>query len=103
MEIVISLETDSEELGSKVKDWSSLWWPDWDEAGVEQCLTATLDDKVVGFITISGDNKCIAIEVHPDFQGKGIARRLCNESGCYRPEYNTNKDFWRAINNNATV
>ncbi len=75
----------------------SLWWDDLDEAGVNSAYVAYLDGELVGFQTVNADGRCVAIEVLDEYQGKGVARALIEESGCYRPERNENPDFWGAI------
>lgn len=77
--------------------WSNLWWSDLEEAGVENLYVASINCNIVGFMTVSIDNECVAIEVHPEFQGKGIARKLIEESECYKPERNENPEFWAAV------
>jgi GNAT superfamily N-acetyltransferase len=79
----------------QVEPWSDLWWADFEEAGVVKCYLAFDDtDKVVGFQTTNADNLCVAIEVHPDFRGKGIAAAIIDESNCYRAEDNRSPIFW---------
>lgn len=70
--------------------WSDLWWEDLEEAGIEDVYVCFEGNQAVGFQTVSIDNECVAIEVHPDFQGQGITRLLIEESNCTKPERNEN-------------
>ena len=86
------------EYSKQIKAWScGLWWEDFEEAAISRCLVAIEGDIPVAFQTINGDGRCVAIEVHPDYQGQGIASALVEESGCYRPERNENSEFWAAM------
>lgn len=71
-----------------------LWYGDLEEAGIDRVYFAFDDDEVVGFQTINSDGFCVAIETFESHQGRGIARALIEESGCYRPERNENREFW---------
>lgn len=82
---------------STIREWSALWWGDFEEAGIERCYVAFDGDVPVGFQTVDGDGLCTAIEVHPDYQGKGVALALIEESGCYRPDRNENPRFWEKM------
>lgn len=83
---------------SAISQWSiGLWWGDFEEAGIERCYVAFDGDTPIGFQTVDGDGLCTAIEVHPDYQGKGIAAMLIEESGCYRPDQNENPEFWATM------
>ena len=73
---------------------SGLWWPDFEEAGIERCFIAWVGDDVAGFITIDGDGLCTAIEVKTKFQGRGVARSLVEESNCWKPADDQNPEFW---------
>lgn len=77
--------------------WAQLWWADLEEAGVTFCYLAFDKDKVVAFQTVSENNRCVAIEVHPDYRGQRISNLLIEESECFRPEANENKNFWAAM------
>jgi GNAT superfamily N-acetyltransferase len=82
----------------EIDKWScGLWWADFDEAGINICYVALQGDRPVGFQTINHDGFCIAIEVDAEFQGKGIASMLVEESGCWRPDRNENPGFWTAM------
>lgn len=83
---------------SEIDSWScGLWWGDFEEAGIRRCYIAFDGDRPVGFQTVSGDGLCVAIEVHPEYQGQGIASALVEESNCWRPERNECPGFWAAI------
>lgn len=87
-----------EEYASQIESWScGLWWGDFDEAGIERCYIAFDGDTPVGFQTINSDGYCVAIEVKADYQGRGIASSLVEESGCYRPDRDENPEFWAAM------
>lgn len=89
------------------KDWQlddeqlnenfSLWYPDLEEAGIKNVWIAEINGKMVGFLTGNIDNRCVAVEVLPEYQGLGIATQLVEASGCYRPESDDNPDFWKKI------
>jgi GNAT superfamily N-acetyltransferase len=72
----------------------SLWWGEFDEAGIESCWVALDSDRVVGFQSINADGHCVAIEVLPELQGQGIATALVQYTGCDRPERNECPEFW---------
>lgn len=75
-----------------------LWWADFEEAGVIECYVAfNDDDNVLGFLTVNGDNQCIAIEVAEDCRGNGIAFALLETADCYEPERNENPEFWAKV------
>jgi GNAT superfamily N-acetyltransferase len=84
----------SNDYNDQIASWSSLWYEDLEEAGVDQVWVAFVDGEAVGFQTVNGDGRCVAIEVHADFQGKGIAAALVEASGAWKPEYNSHKEFW---------
>jgi GNAT superfamily N-acetyltransferase len=85
------------ELANFDLSWSSLWWDELEEAGVEFCYFAFDGDELVGFQSISGDHLCVAIEVRDDYQGKGIGKALVEESNCWKPERNECPDFWEKM------
>ena len=70
----------------------SLWYDDLEEAGVQLLYVAYNGDKIIGFQTVNGDNRCVAIESIE--QGKGIGFALVAASGCYKPEKNECPEFW---------
>ena len=75
-----------------------LWWSDFEEAGIEALFVAFDDnDSPIGFQTVDRDGLCVAIEVSEKYQGKGIARMLVEESGCWRPADNQCPDFWEKM------
>lgn len=75
-----------------------LWWSDFEEAGVDRLwLAEDNDGDVVGFMTVDCDGLCIAIEVVESAQGKGVARALVEESGCWRPADDQNPEFWEKM------
>ena len=74
-----------------------LWFGDFDIAGIDRCYFAFDGDNVAGFQTVDLDGKCTAIEVFGEYQGKGVATLLIEESGCYRPDRNENQEFWAAM------
>ena len=87
-----------EEYAAEINKWSiGLWFDDFEEAGIEKCYIAFDGDDAVGFQTIDADGCCTAIEVKCDYQRKGIAAALIEESGCYRPDRNENPEFWSVI------
>jgi GNAT superfamily N-acetyltransferase len=86
-------QLDDEELNDKF----SLWYSDLEEAGIKNVFIAEIDGKTVGFLTGNIDNRCVAVEVLPEYQGLGIATQLVEASGCYRPERNGNHDFWEKM------
>jgi GNAT superfamily N-acetyltransferase len=91
-------EYSQDEINNKWFDWScGLWFDDFEEAGIDRCYIATVDDVVVGFQTVSGDGLCVAIEVHPDYQEQGIASALVEESNCWKPERNECPEFWASM------
>ena len=94
-QIIEISEDDSliEELENKS---SGLFFPFFEEAGIERCFVAFSGDIAVGFQTVDVDDLCIAIEVFESWMGKGVSRALIQESGCNRPERNENPDFWEA-------
>jgi GNAT superfamily N-acetyltransferase len=98
MDIEIYTITENSQYSAIIDKWScGLWWNNFEEAGIEFCFVAYHNDMPIGFQTINSDNRCIAIEVHPDYQGRGIASKLIQESGCYIPDRNENKEFWERI------
>lgn len=97
MEIVqISQNT---EYAAQINEWScGLWYPDFEEAGVEKCFVVLEDNgQPIAYQTVSPDYLCVAIEVAPDYQEKGIAWALIEESNCWKPERNECPEFWEAI------
>lgn len=86
-----------DEYATEIDKWSSLWWSDFEEAEIERCYIAFDSDFPVAFQTVNQDGLCVAIEVKPEYQGKGIAGRLVDESGCYRPERDEFPEFWAAM------
>jgi putative acetyltransferase len=66
----------------EIDDWSS-WYKDidkWARRIHEQYfIVAKLDDKVVGFSSLSTDGYLDFMFVHKDFQGKGIAKALLTD------------------------
>jgi len=72
----------------------TLWWDDFEEAGIESVYVAYIDEKIVGFQAINTDGLCGAIEVLTEYQGMGVARNLIEESGCFQPAENYNPEFW---------
>lgn len=89
--------TKAEEINDSELAWSSLWWSDLEEAGIESVFFALDGDRVIGFQTLNIDGKCVAIEVDAEYQGRGVATALVEFSGGYRPESNENPEFWEAI------
>jgi GNAT superfamily N-acetyltransferase len=90
---------DFEGCSKSISDWANLWYEDLEEAGVEHCFVAFDEDTPIAFQTVNLDGFCVAIEVHSDYQGKGIALELIKESGANKPERNENTEFWESINN----
>jgi putative acetyltransferase len=66
----------------EVDDWSS-WSRDvekWEEEVVEQYFVLyEIEDKIVGFSSITKDGYLDFMFTHKDFQGKGIAKRMLTE------------------------
>jgi GNAT superfamily N-acetyltransferase len=95
---------DVETVAKEIEKWSmGLWYgstiEDMEDAGIDKIFLAyNDDDNIIGFQTVSGDGLCIAIEVHPDWRGKGVATAIIDESYCYRPERNENEHFWEKMN-----
>jgi len=84
-------EVPSESLDSKF----SLWWSEFEEAGIERVwLAEDSQGDVVGFLTANADGLCVAVEVIPSAQGQGVARSLVEESNCWRPDRDENPEFW---------
>jgi GNAT superfamily N-acetyltransferase len=82
-------------MSSDINNWSNgLWYDDLEEAGVCETILVWDGDDIVAYQTISGDRLCVAIEVKEEYQGKGLARLMVEESGCYEPERNENPEFW---------
>jgi GNAT superfamily N-acetyltransferase len=71
-----------------------LWYEDFEEAGIEWVAVAIEDGEVIGFQSINGDGRCVAIEVLPEYQGQGVATALVEYTGCTKPEQNENPEFW---------
>jgi GNAT superfamily N-acetyltransferase len=98
MEIEIyrySNEDIDDEMKEDIESWSNcLWYNDLDQAGVELTILAWDDNDIIGYQTVNSCHDTVAIEVHPDYQGKGIARLMIEESLSYRPDRNENPDFW---------
>jgi GNAT superfamily N-acetyltransferase len=105
---VYTLSRDSknfDKYSEQLNSWSiGLWFPDFEESNAERCYlvfdeseNSEDQDFPVGFQTINGDGNCVAIEVHPDHQGKGLALRLIEESGCYEPDRDENPEFWATV------
>lgn len=90
------IEQDSE-VATQINSWSALWWPDFEEAGIDRCYVAFDGDFSIGFQTVDRDGLCTAIEVHPKYQGQGIATALVEESNCWKPDRNENPEFWAAM------
>jgi GNAT superfamily N-acetyltransferase len=87
-----------EEYAEQINSWScGLWWGDFEEAGIERCYVAFDGDEPVGFQSVNGDGLCVAIEVKEEYQGKGVASALIEESGAYRPDRDENPEFWEAM------
>lgn len=86
-----------DEYAAEIDKWSSLWWGDFEEAGIEHCYIAFDGDSPVAFQTVNQDGLCVAIEVKSEYQGEGIAGMLVEESGCYRPERDECPEFWIAM------
>lgn len=78
-----------------------LWYGNLKEAGVENVYLAFLNGEIVGFLTGNIDGLCVAIEVLPDYQGKGIGSALVKKSGCWEPEQNECAEFWGKMNKNT--
>lgn len=94
---IYTINQDSEHA-AQIDSWScGLWWGDFEEANIETCYAAFDGEKPVAFQTVNTDGFCTAIEVHPDYQGQGIASKLVEESGCWQPDRNENKGFWSAM------
>ena len=94
---IYTINQDSE-YATQIDYWScGLWWGDFEEANINACYVAFDGDRPVGFQTVNTDGLCTAIEVHPDYQGQGIASALVEESGCWQPDRNENKEFWATI------
>lgn len=95
----LDLDNDHRSLFEQINNWScGLWWGDFEEAHIDRCYVAfTGDDTPVGFLTVNADGFCVAIEVHPDYQGQGIGLQLVEESGCYRPDRNECPEFWKKV------
>ena len=75
-----------------------LWYDELEEAGVEEIFVAYSEEgNIIGFQSVSFDNKCVAIEVIPEYQNKGVALALLDFSGCSTPERNENESFWKKI------
>ena len=86
------------EYANQIDSWScGLWWGDFEEAAIQDCYVVLDNDNPVGFQTINTDGFCTAIEIHPEYQGRGLASALIEESGCWCPDRNENPEFWAAI------
>lgn len=91
-------EYSRDEIKDSWFEWScGLWWPDFEEAGIEQCFIAWDGDDVVGYQTIDADGLCVAIEVKEP--GNGIGTALVAESGCTAPKENECPEFWEKFEN----
>lgn len=88
---------EQDEIDECFMAWSSLWYSDFEEAGVKKCFVAWIGDDAVAFQTVDIDGLCIAIETRKGCEGQGLATALIQESGCYRPAENENPEFWAAI------
>lgn len=82
---------------SQIYKWSSLWWGDFEEACIDRCYIAFDGDDAIGFQTVDRDGLCVAIEVKAEYQGKGIASMLVEESGCWKPDRNECPEFWESM------
>lgn len=83
------------EMCQQIDNWSDgHWYGNFEEAGVSACYVAIENKIPIAFQTVNIDGLCIAIEVHPKYQRKGIARQLVEESNCWRPERNEHPSFW---------
>ena len=75
-----------------------LWYDDLEEAGITEVFVAFSEDQeIIGFQSINADNQCVAIEVIPEYQNKGVALALIDFSKCSTPERNENESFWKKI------
>ncbi len=88
------------DFSKKIDKWScGLWWGNFEEAGIEKCYVA-VEEKTgtpVGFQTLNIDHQTIAIEVHPEHRGKGLAFLLIEESNSTTPERDENHSFWESV------
>ena len=83
---------------SEMNDKFTLWWSDFDEAGIESLWLAENEDgEIVGFLAANIDGLCVAIEVVETAQGQGVARALVEASGCWKPEENRCPEFWEKM------
>lgn len=92
-------EFSRDELNEGDFAWSDgHWWSNWEEAGIERCFVAMdfRDERIilVGFLTMDGNRECVAIEVHPEYQGQGIAKALVLKAWCFVPRENSCLGFW---------
>ncbi len=72
----------------------SLWWGDFEGAGIDCCYIAIEDGSPIGFQSVNGDGRCVAIEVIDEFKGKGVSTKLIDKSGSWKPEQNEFPEFW---------
>jgi GNAT superfamily N-acetyltransferase len=86
-----------EHFFSEIDKWSCGLWCDFEEAEIKACYIAFDGGNPIGFQSINADGLTVAIEVHPEYQGKGISRLLIEESGSTKPERNENPEFWEAV------
>lgn len=95
LELEICEINENSKYSQEINEWScGLWYSDFDEAGIKVCYVAFIGDFPIGWQTTNIDNFCVAIEVHPDYQGLGVASALIEESGAWRPEQNGFREFW---------
>lgn len=73
----------------------ALWCSELEDAGVESVWIAEVAGEIVGFLTVSIDGLCVAIESLLERQGIGTA--LVEESGTWRPEQDECPEFWEKM------
>lgn len=82
MKTALTIEIDNyarHEIEDSWFDWSSNWWADFKNCYIAADVES---DRIIGYQAIDRNGLCVAIDIHPEFQGKGIENQLIKASAC---------------------